>query len=131
MTRRLMALIRSLGALILTHGATTRPGTRTKNLYVVRLDDAVWDRPQFRKKNPGYRLGKPHVYVGVTSHNPSIRFEQHQTGYRASRWARRYGRYLMKEAYEHLNPVPADEAEAREKSLALALRRKGWGVWQA
>lgn len=50
MTRRLMALIGSLGALILTHGATTRPGTRTKNLYVVRLDDAVWDRPQFRKK---------------------------------------------------------------------------------
>lgn len=37
----------------------------------------------------------------------------------------------MKDAYEHLNPVPADEAEAREKSLALALRRKGWGVWQA
>lgn len=35
----------------------------------------------------------------------------------------------MRRRYEHLNPVPAAEAENREEDLATALQRKGYGVW--
>ena len=35
----------------------------------------------------------------------------------------------MKKEYEHLNPVPAAEAEDWEEDLAVDLRRRGYGVW--
>ena len=52
------------------------PERRAKNLYVVRLDDAVLQERKFLAMNPDYRLRpiaffrKPCVYVGVTSHEP-------------------------------------------------------------
>lgn len=100
-----------------------------RNLYVIRLDDAVLQERKFRERNPDYRPGKPCVYVGQTSLDPEKRFQQHQNGYKASWIARRYGKYLMRKRYEHLNPVPAAEAEDREEDLATALQRKGYGVW--
>lgn len=109
-----------------------QPGTNhsgLRNLYVIRLDEAVLQERKFRERNPNYRPGKPCVYVGQTSLDPETRFQQHQDRYKASRIARRYGKYLMRRRYEHLNPVPAAEAENREEDLATALQRKGYGVW--
>ena len=107
--------------------STNQSGFR--NLYVIRLDDAVLQKRKFRERNPDYRRGKPCVYVGQTSLDPEIRFQQHQDGYKASQIARRYGKYLMRKRYERLNPVPAAEAEDREEALATKLQRKGYGVW--
>ena len=101
-----------------------------KNLYVIRLDDDVLKVDKFLKRNPKYRLGKPCMYVGVTSHDPKKRFKQQKDGYKSSRIAKKYGKYLMWKKFRHLNPVPSNEAEDRERALATELRRKGYGVWQ-
>jgi predicted GIY-YIG superfamily endonuclease len=103
---------------------------RVKNLYVIRLDDDVLELDKFRKKNPNYRSGKPCMYVGITSHDPKRRFKQHKEGYKSSRIAKKYGKYLMRNKFQHLNPLPAKEAESREGALATELRQKGYGVWQ-
>ncbi|MXV95684.1 MAG: hypothetical protein F4Y07_10295 [Gemmatimonadetes bacterium] len=104
---------------------------RTRNLYVIRLDDAVLEDSKFRKENPGYEPGKPCVYVGVTSHTPEERFAQHTRGDKAGKgYVTKYGRYLMKRQYEHRNPVATAEAEDKERALAESLRRKGFAVWQ-
>lgn len=106
-----------------------------RNLYVIRLDHAVWQVRKFRERNPHYRFRrfrlfrKPCVYVGQTWHDPGVRFQQHKDGYKASRIAKRYGKRLMRKRYEHLNPVLAAEAEDREEDLAVDLRRRGYGVW--
>ena len=109
---------------------------RLKNLYVIRLDHAVLQKRKFRERNPHYRprlialFRKPCVYVGFTSHDPAVRFEQHKAGGRlASKIVTRYGKCLMRKKYEHLNPVPEAEAEDREEDLAVALQREGYGVW--
>ena len=102
----------------------------TKNLYVIRLDDAVAELPKFRRANPGHVAGKPCMYVGVTSHDPKTRFQQHKNGYKASRIARKYGRYLMWRKSRHLNPIESSEAERREWQLANELRGRGYGGWQ-
>ncbi len=103
---------------------------RVKNLYVIRLDDEVLKLAKFLEANPDYRSGKPCVYVGATSHDPKKRFKQHKDGYRSSRIAKKYGKYLMSKEFEHLNPVPDKEGEKRERALATELRQRGYGVWQ-
>lgn len=104
--------------------------SRVKNLYVIRLDRSVLKESKFRKENPDYRRWKPCVYVGVTSLDPEERFRQHKNGYKAARYVKKYGKYLMRRRYERLNPVPSAEAEDWERDLAESLRRKGYGVWQ-
>jgi len=103
----------------------------TKNLYVIRLDEAVLEDSRFRKENPRYRPGKPCVYVGVTSLTPEERLAQHKRGEMAGKgYVTKYGRHLMRRQYEHRNPVAAAEAEDQERELAESLRRKGFAVWQ-
>ena len=106
--------------------------TGMSNLYVIRLDKAVLERPKFRKMNPGYRYRwwRPCMYVGVSARDPEDRFEQHKAGIKHSRTVKKYGRRLMPRLFKHLNPVPSAEAKDREKGLAESLRRKGYGVWQ-
>ncbi len=103
-----------------------------KNLYVILLDKAVLQRPEFRKENPGYRYRRwrPCVYVGVSAHDPKYRFEQHKAGIKYSRTVKKYGKYLVPRLFNHLNLVPSAEAEDRERGLAESLRRKGYEVWQ-
>ena len=101
-----------------------------KRLYVIRLDDAVRDKPKYEGYNPNYRPGRPCMYVGSSAHDPDARFKQHLNGYKPSRIVKNHGLYLMRRKYERLNPVPADEAEDREKLLAEELRKKGYWVWQ-
>ena len=84
-------------------------------------------------RNPHYRrrvlFRKPCVYVGQTALDPEERFRQHKSGYKACRIAKKYGKRLIKREYEHLNPVPASEAEEMEEALAVDLQRKGYAVW--
>lgn len=69
------------------------------------------------------------VYVGMTGRTPHERFEQQLTGYKSSKYAKKYGLRLMPRLYEKLNCMPFDIAVLMEKELAERLQRKGYAVW--
>jgi predicted GIY-YIG superfamily endonuclease len=102
---------------------------QVRRLYVITLDpEVLWIR-EFRQENPGYIEGMPCVYVGMTIHDPGDRFEQHKTGYRSSKYPRRYGVELALELIDDFD----DEglcAHEREAALADWLRAQGCAVWQ-
>lgn len=81
-------------------------------VYVALLEDS---------RRPG-RWG---LYVGETSRDPDLRFDQHKTGYKASRWVNRFGVRLLPEVVEHLNPLKRWEAIDLEEALAEAFRKAG------
>lgn len=101
------------------------------HVYVVLLRDAVWNEPTFRNANPGYVLGKPFVYVGMTGLDPDLRFDRHMAGIQANRFVRDYGVRLLPALYEVYNPMPYGAACDMEVELGIALREAGYGVWQA
>ncbi len=101
------------------------------SVYVIELDASVWLEPKFKKSNPDYRFGSPCVYVGMTGLDPDLRFDQHKAGIKANKYARKYGLRLMPEIYQKLNPMPYRDAQYMEVELGIALRRSGYGVWQA
>ncbi|MEZ5541790.1 MAG: hypothetical protein R3F42_07080 [Pseudomonadota bacterium] len=108
--------------------AAARRG-KPRNLYVITLDpEVLWIR-EFRQENPGYIEGMPCVYVGMTVHEPGVRFEQHVLGYRSSKYPHRYGVELAQELLEGFDGTGLDDA-ARERALAVWLRRQGIAVWQ-
>ena len=116
--------------------ATRRPSPMPRrkhhyNVYVVELSDAVWNRAGFRKANPGYVLGKPFVYVGMTGLDPDRRFDRHMAGIQANRFVREFGLRLLPRLYEVFNPMPYHGARDMEVELAIGLREQGYGVWQA
>ena len=100
------------------------------NVYVIALDLEVMKDKRFREGNPNYVEGKPCVYVGMTGRTPDERFQQHRDGYKSSRYPRRYGKYLRRKLFEHLNPMTYERACKMEVQLAKQLRQKGYGVWQ-
>ncbi len=104
-------------------------GSGAHSVYVVELDPDVLERSKFRAANPGYVPGKPCVHVGLTGLTPEERFLNHRLGYKASRYVRDFGLRLMPELYEHLNPLPFEEAEEMEYELAQTLREAGYAVW--
>ena len=65
------------------------------------------------------------LYVGETSRDPDMRFDQHKTGYKASRWVNRFGVRLLPELVAHLNPLRRWEAVELEAALAEELARAG------
>ncbi len=101
------------------------------HVYVVELSAQVWNEPRFRRCNPGYDILKPCVYVGMTGLNPDERFDKHMAGIRSNRYVRKYGLRLLPKLYEVFNPMPYDAARDMEVELAIDLRAKGYGVWQA
>lgn len=101
------------------------------HVYVVELDDRVWNEPRFRKANPDHQLGKPFVYVGMTGTDPDTRFDKHKAGIQANRFVLDYGLRLLPALYEVYNPMPYEAAREMEVELAIALREAGYGVWQA
>ncbi len=101
------------------------------HVYVVLLADHVWNEPSFRKANPDYELGKPFVYVGMTGLDPDMRFDKHMAGIQANRFVQSYGVRLVPELYEVYNPMPYEAARDMEVELAIGLRERGFGVWQA
>ena len=105
-----------------------KPALKRFNVYVIALDEKVLESKKFLEENPGYKQGKPCVYVGMTARAPEERFEQHLKGYKSGKYVRRYGRYLRRKLYEKYNPMTYDEAKERERSLAGELRRKGYAV---
>jgi len=108
-----------------------RARTHHHHVYVVELADAVWNEPRFRHANPDHQLGKPLVYVGMTGLDPDLRFDKHKAGIQANTFVRDYGLRLLPRVYERFNPMPYEKAREMEVELAIALRAKGWGVWQA
>jgi hypothetical protein len=100
------------------------------HVYVVELSDRVWNVARFRRANPGWQLGKPFVYVGMTGLDPDLRFDKHKAGIQASGFVRDYGLHLLPEVYERFNPMRYEDARTMEVELGIALRAKGWGVWQ-
>jgi hypothetical protein len=100
------------------------------HVYVVELDDRVWNVARFRRANPDHVLGKPFVYVGMTGLDPDIRFDKHKAGIQANRFVQDWGVRLRPELYERYNPMSYDHARSMEVELGIALRKAGYGVWQ-
>ena len=101
------------------------------SVYVIELSDRVWNERRFRRANPEHRLGQPLVYVGMTGLDPDTRFDKHKAGIRANRYVRDYGLRLLPQLYEVYNPMPYEGAREMEVELAIGLRERGFGVWQA
>lgn len=103
---------------------------RTHNIYVIKLDRQILINEQpFKDANPRYIPGKPCVYVGMTSKLPEERFLEHRLGHNCSRYAQKYGKSLLSEEYEHLNPMTKIQAVAMESQKAMELRARGWAAW--
>ena len=110
---------------------TPRRPAQHYNVYVVELDDRVWNEPRFRRANPDHQLGKPLVYVGMTGLDPDLRFDRHKAAVQANRYVRDFGLRLLPQLYEVYNPMPYAAACEMEVELAIGLREAGYGVWQA
>lgn len=110
-----------------------RPRNRPHHhhVYVVELSDRVWNEPRFRAANTGYQLGKPFLYVGMTGLDPDLRFDRHKAGIQSNRFVFDYGLRLLPSLYEVYNPMPYEAAREMEVELAIDLRERGCGVWQA
>ena len=101
------------------------------NVYVVLLSPRVLQEAKFRRCNPQYDATKPCVYVGMTGLDPDDRFDKHKAGIRAASYVTLYGERLLPELYACYNPMPYNAARDMEIELAIGLREKGYGVWQA
>ena len=95
------------------------------NVYVIELDDRIWNVPRFRKANPGCDLSKPLVYVGMTGLDPDLRFDRHKAGIQANRYVREFGLRLLPRLYHFYNPMPYHAACEMEVELAIGLREAG------
>lgn len=83
------------------------------NIYLILLDYA--DRPE-------HRFG---VYVGTTSCEPSLRFDQHKAGIRAAGSVLKRGLELLSGPTLHMQRIRRGEAADIEEQLAEALRARG------
>ena len=101
------------------------------HVYVVELAKRVLEEPRFMRANPGYRAGKPCVYVGMTGTDPDVRFDKHKAGIQANGFVRDHGLRLLPALYAMYNPMPYEAAREMEVELGIALREAGYGVWQA
>lgn len=102
---------------------------RKRNLYIITLHPEVLELEEFRDANPNYVDGLPCVYVGQTIHEPGDRYEQHKTGYRSSKYPRKYGVELALELMDGFDGAGLTDAQ-REPALAEWLRDQGYAVWQ-
>jgi hypothetical protein len=85
----------------------------TRSVYAILLHDPKY-RPPFG------------IYVGCTHHRPFERYREHKRGEGFSE-VQKYHVRLLRELYEHLNPMCPAEAKMMEKELYLALRSAGIG----
>ena len=112
-------------------GTAPTPRSHHYHVYVIKLSDEVWNAKRFRRANPGYRLGQPFVYVGMTGLDPDLRFDKHKAGIQANSYVRDFGVRLLPALYATYNPMPYEAAREMEVELGIALREAGYGVWQA
>jgi predicted GIY-YIG superfamily endonuclease len=73
--------------------------------------------------------GKAGYYVGMTGLTPDQRFANHKAGRKAASVVRKYGVRLVPTLYEHLNPMPFEDAVRMEVELASSLRKRGFQVF--
>jgi hypothetical protein len=107
------------------------PRSHHYSVYVIELDDRVWNEARFRRANPDYQLGRPFVYVGMTGLDVDLRFDKHKAGIQSSRYARDFGLRLLPQLFDMYNPMPYEAARDMEVELGIGLREAGYGVWQA
>lgn len=94
------------------HATTRNASGASHYVYIALLED----------RRRACRWG---LYVGETSRDPDVRFDQHKTGYKASRYVNRFGVRLLPELVAHLNPLRRWEAVELEAALAEELARGG------
>jgi len=99
-----------------------------KNVYVILLNPAAAAHPSVLRQNPKRDPSKPCVYVGMTGLSVAQRFTNHRNGHKSAWVVKKYGKRLLPELYEHLNPMPYDAAVQMEKDLAEDLRNAGYTV---
>ena len=106
---------------------------KSHHIYVIELKPVLLNKGRIAKANPNYRYreDRPLLYVGMTGRSPEERYAQHCSGYKASRYTRSNCVRLRTDLFEHLNPLTYDEAVKLEVSLANALRKQGFAVWQS
>ena len=92
------------------------------HVYVVELDDRVWNEPSFRRANPDYLLGQPYFYVGMTGLDPDIRFDRHTAGVQANRFVRDYGLRLRRTIFSL--PVPQGWEYDRFWALGMSFNER-------
>jgi len=110
---------------------------RIYRVYVIELSKKVYnENTKFRLANPQFNGVLQCLYVGMTSKDPNVRFEQHKTGYvnkkghkLSSNIVQKYGLYLRPSLYKHIDPMTREEALVAEEQLALELRRERYAVW--
>jgi hypothetical protein len=88
------------------------PKSHHYSVYVIELDDRVWNSGKFRRCNPEYVMGKPFVYVGMTGLDPDVRFDKHKAGIQANSFVTDYGVQLLPALYEKYNPMAYKAAQA-------------------
>jgi hypothetical protein len=111
--------------------APRTPRSHHYHVYVVELDDRVWNEPRFRAANPDHAHARPCVYVGMTGLDPDLRFDRHKAGVQANHYVQAYGLRLLPPLYAVYNPMPYEGAREMEVELAIGLREAGYAVWQA
>lgn len=104
--------------------------THHHNVYVIELDPKVLKDRKFRAANPHHDPKKPCLYVGSTGMSPEMRFINHKRGYKANRYAKKYGLRLRPDLYAVYNPMPWEGAVELEAELAEGFREEGYAVWQ-
>jgi predicted GIY-YIG superfamily endonuclease len=86
---------------------------------------------RFAEANPGYiRSNSPPLYVGHSVRSPEERFEQHRSGFKASRYTRGNAIRLRMDLADSLIFPTRSEAELMEERHAAILRERGYAVWQ-
>ena len=73
--------------------------------------------------------GRAGYYVGMTGLTPEARFANHKAGIKAAGVVKRFGERLVPTLYEHLNPMPYEDAVRMEVERADSLRKRGFVVF--
>jgi uncharacterized protein DUF3553 len=103
------------------------------NIYVIEMNECVWNESSFRIENPNRSPSKACLYVGMTWHTPQFRFQQHMAGGMLSAnyvFSYQQGACLRQDLFESFNPMHKRLAELMEVERAIQLKGQGYGVWQ-
>ena len=57
--------------------------------------------------------------------------DRHKAGIQANSFVQAFGLRLLPSLYERYNPMSYKDARSMEVELGIALRKSGYGVWQA
>lgn len=116
------------------HFVANKPPSKRNRVYVIEVDDSVKTRARVQRLNPRANPELPCVYVGQTSKDPEVRFQQHQQG---RSWGRDLAGRFMAGHCVRLRPelskgYPEDmtelDAMKAERELAEKLRKLGYTV---